>query len=242
MYTAKIREQSEKSVILYEGENAEEECQKYIAKHANVWHPNIMQIFGVSGLRGKHIVIAQDSLIPHWEYFALHRLSVILQVYLYALWISDRHDVSEYFLDNIINEGSSMSNPHWIRRSTGRLTVDLESSRIYTPPSWYTYERVHLDWNWHDCFEESQVFEVLSIPHFHRIAIKEFSNYRFLPLENQQNVTDIRLGAVLFSPLGTTGIRELVEVAFLPDLAMIEHELWIAVHPLSETMEDGWRR
>ncbi|KAJ7651295.1 hypothetical protein FB45DRAFT_34402 [Roridomyces roridus] len=90
MYSAKIREQSDKSVILYEGEHAEEECRKYIAKHANLWHRNLMQIFGVSDLCGKHVVIAQDSLITYRDYLALHRPSVVLQVYLYSLWTSEQ--------------------------------------------------------------------------------------------------------------------------------------------------------
>ncbi|KAJ7607718.1 hypothetical protein FB45DRAFT_393862 [Roridomyces roridus] len=86
MFSAQIRQQSEKSVILYEGEDAEEECRQYILKYANLWHPNIMQIFGVSNFGGKHAVIAQDSLIPHTEYLALHRHSVILRIFLLALW------------------------------------------------------------------------------------------------------------------------------------------------------------
>ncbi|KAJ7651329.1 hypothetical protein FB45DRAFT_34771 [Roridomyces roridus] len=90
-YTANIRERSEKTVILYDGENAEEECRQYISRHTNLWHPNIMQIFGVSNLGGKHAVIAQDSLIPYNEYLARHRDSVILRVFLLALWVRIKH-------------------------------------------------------------------------------------------------------------------------------------------------------
>ncbi|KAJ7651300.1 hypothetical protein FB45DRAFT_890202 [Roridomyces roridus] len=239
MYTAKIRGQSEKSVILYEGANAEEECRRYISQHANLWHPNIMQIFGVANFCGKYAVIAQDSLIPHDEYLELHCPSVILGVYLFALWISEAYDVAEYLRHGLAVSGTDK--PYWIRHSTGRLCVELEPSRTASTPMLNAYEPVQLAWNWHDSIEESQVLQVLSIPRFHDIVVNELANHRFVALNDQQ--TDIRIGAILSCPRATDRINELVEVAFLSNIGSNEilADTW-RVDRVGEIMEDGWRR
>ncbi|KAJ7615554.1 hypothetical protein FB45DRAFT_1008432 [Roridomyces roridus] len=64
VFSAKIRnEDLPHSVILFEGANSEAESRQYISRHADLWHPNLLQIFGVSNFSGKHAVIAQDGLV-----------------------------------------------------------------------------------------------------------------------------------------------------------------------------------
>ncbi|KAJ7617849.1 hypothetical protein FB45DRAFT_215377 [Roridomyces roridus] len=90
VFSAKIRsEDLPQAVILFEGAEAEAESREYISRHANFWHPNLLQIFGVSNFSGKHAVNAQDDLLPYTEYLDFHPVSTIRRVYLHALWASE---------------------------------------------------------------------------------------------------------------------------------------------------------
>ncbi|KAJ7618068.1 hypothetical protein FB45DRAFT_933232, partial [Roridomyces roridus] len=127
VFSAKVQTNDSKSVMLYKGETAEEECRKYISRHANIWHPNVLQIFGLSSLGGKHAVIAQDDLVPYTEYLGLHRPSFILQAYLYVCWVADFTDIHEF------RPQSTPNLTLWIRGSTGRLCLEFESRKMIGP-------------------------------------------------------------------------------------------------------------
>ncbi|KAJ7651170.1 hypothetical protein FB45DRAFT_32068 [Roridomyces roridus] len=88
IYSAKIHGvESDRAVFVYEGQNGEQEWREYIDRHSQMWHPTILQIFGLASSSGVHAVVAQDDLLPLDRFMALRRLSPVMTVYVYALLV-----------------------------------------------------------------------------------------------------------------------------------------------------------
>ncbi|KAJ7607685.1 hypothetical protein FB45DRAFT_393600 [Roridomyces roridus] len=234
MFSAKIRHDTERSLFLFEGENAQENCREYIARHANLWHPNVLQIFGVSDVAGTHGVVAHDDLIPHQDYFDLRQVSTILQIYLHALWHLESR--------NVFAQLGEFVGTEWIRASSGRLCIDLEPSDILGPKALSQDLNPSLcgqvDWN--DSTWETKAMDVLSISDFHHISARGFAQDQYFQ-SNPGQPTDVKLGSVVFSAGRSPQLEDYVEVAFLP-VVDVELKGWKS-HPVRATiMDDGWTR
>ncbi|KAJ7627225.1 hypothetical protein FB45DRAFT_1060000 [Roridomyces roridus] len=239
VFSAKVQNNDSKSVILYEGETAEEECREYISRHANTWHPNVLQIFGLSSFGGQHAVIAQDDLVPHTEYLAFHRPSFILEAYLYVCWIADFTDLREF------RPQSTPNLALWIRSSTGRLCLEFESRKMIHPPVWMSASRISnttacIDWN--DPTWETRATEILSLDQFHYICFRNFARYRIFAVEADK-VADIRLGTLLFGWSESIELEDYTEIARLPsaefELGWGLFDTWnVTPHPC----DNGWTR
>ncbi|KAJ7627152.1 hypothetical protein FB45DRAFT_58485 [Roridomyces roridus] len=73
IYSAKIHGlESKRAVVVYRGENAEQEWREYIERHSRVWHPTILQIFGLASFSDVHAVVAHDDLLSDDDFFELH--------------------------------------------------------------------------------------------------------------------------------------------------------------------------
>ncbi|KAJ7627466.1 hypothetical protein FB45DRAFT_921405 [Roridomyces roridus] len=238
MFSANIGEDGGRSVILFEGENAEENCREYISRHASLWHPNILQIFGVSHSYGTHAVITHDELMPYEDYLDFHQLSTIPCIYLHALWASDIYKTQQYFRPR--GTGGDSIPTRWIRRSSGRLclSLDLEPSNIREPyPACGILVGLPprpVDWN--DSTWETNTFEVLSVSDFHSLSSEVSFEFHYIQIDLGQ-YTDMRLGAVFLPSFPLEGHAE---VAFLPDIPW-EWEVW-QLNGLGTVMEDGWTR
>ncbi|KAJ7607733.1 hypothetical protein FB45DRAFT_394117 [Roridomyces roridus] len=88
MYSAKIHGiESERAVVVYRGENAEQEWREYIERHSRAWHPTILQIFGLASFSGVHAVVAHDDLLSYDDFLELRHPSPVMIVYLHACWV-----------------------------------------------------------------------------------------------------------------------------------------------------------
>ncbi|KAJ7607683.1 hypothetical protein FB45DRAFT_947491 [Roridomyces roridus] len=239
MFSATIQERTERSVLLFNGENAEEDCRQYISRHARLWHPNILQIFGVSEICGTHVVIVHDDLMPYEDYWDLRQPSTILRIYLLALWQSEYLNVYAE-----IGIGSS-DVTQWICGSSGRLCIDLERTDIRGPSSAFpaldSNRRSLVDWN--DFTSETKALEVLSISDFHLISAAVFGQRHHFFFRAGQH-TDMRVGTVLLNPTRSWLLEnrsDNVEVAFLPDRT-IECGPWEMYRARETIMDDGWTR
>ncbi|KAJ7642108.1 hypothetical protein FB45DRAFT_1022815 [Roridomyces roridus] len=94
--------ESEKAVVVYNGRNAEEERQKYVERHSKFWHPNILQIFGLSSYSGLYAAVTHEDMMPYLEFLAVHRPSPVMTVYLHACWRLDFDSVLAYNLSDVV--------------------------------------------------------------------------------------------------------------------------------------------
>ncbi|KAF7353199.1 hypothetical protein MSAN_01507600 [Mycena sanguinolenta] len=126
------------TVAVYQGDGAGEEWQRDIAKYESIWHPNIMQLYGLMSTRGLHAMIFHDELIPYDQFFGRFQHLPILSTYIIGYCTTEFLEANAYVY-NVI--GSSQENSVWIRPSTGQLCLDLiqggaeASSKLYWWPA-----------------------------------------------------------------------------------------------------------
>ncbi|KAF7337246.1 hypothetical protein MSAN_02277100 [Mycena sanguinolenta] len=137
------------TVVVYQGDGAEEEWQRDVAKYESIWHPNIMQLYGLVSTKGLHTMIFHDELIPYDQFFGRFQHSPILSTYIIGYCSTEYLEANTYIY-NVI--GSSKEKSVWIQPSTGRLCLDLvqggteASSKLYWwPADVLRLEKVSLD-------------------------------------------------------------------------------------------------
>ncbi|KAF7353205.1 hypothetical protein MSAN_01508200 [Mycena sanguinolenta] len=65
IHHAKIRgDPGTVTVAIYQGDGAEEEWRKAVAKYQSIWHPNIMQLYGLVSSKGLYAMIFHDGADP----------------------------------------------------------------------------------------------------------------------------------------------------------------------------------
>ncbi|KAJ7190482.1 hypothetical protein B0H12DRAFT_1172646 [Mycena haematopus] len=85
LYSAKIEGRKlTLTVAMYQGNGAEEQWRKDVAKYMSMRHPNIIQIYGAASSGGMHAAIFNDDLIPLKQFVDYYRDSPVLMVYIYA--------------------------------------------------------------------------------------------------------------------------------------------------------------
>ncbi|KAJ7627309.1 hypothetical protein FB45DRAFT_1060047 [Roridomyces roridus] len=197
MLAAKVHPmESEKAVVLYDGSNAEEERRKYVERHSKFWHPNLLQIFGLANHCGSYAVVTHEDLMPYREFMALHRPSPVMTVYLIACWNLDWHSV-DAFGGNITYDQTE-----WIRRSTGRLCVELEPSGVENPPgTWVLSPRLPVDapLGLNNPDFETHAVQILTEGVYRGICMSGLENWHELGLFKQ---AEVRVGVLAFFPLG----------------------------------------
>ncbi|KAJ7603845.1 hypothetical protein FB45DRAFT_958761 [Roridomyces roridus] len=237
IYSAKIHGvESERAVVVYRGENADQEWREYIERHSRIWHPTILQIFGLANFSGVHAVVAHDELLPTNHFLALRVPPPVMKVYLYARWKTDYDDYAHYCKETNTGRGPETS---WVRLSTGRLCVELARSQIYQPNFWlldnllpeYGHQPpLALD----DASSETRAIESLSIQLYHDIC---FTCLGHLSGNLSWENSDVPLGALIFAP--SEGSLETVAWA-ASDLDQVDFE-WDG-RAFGERMTTGWTR
>ncbi|KAJ7095581.1 hypothetical protein C8R44DRAFT_860239 [Mycena epipterygia] len=106
-----VGKQSDMTVAVYQGENAEETWKREVSKYSGIRHPNFVQLYASVNSDGLYATIFHDDLVPLKQFVDEYRHSVISTVYLYS-----------FFHAELDLRGQSLS---WIRRSTGRLCLEI---------------------------------------------------------------------------------------------------------------------
>ncbi|KAJ7642197.1 hypothetical protein FB45DRAFT_366286 [Roridomyces roridus] len=159
-------------------------------------HPNILQIFGLSNHSGLYAAVTHEDMMPYLEFLAVHRPSPFMRVYLQACWRLDFDSVLAYDKTFLSKTWTS-----WIRRSSGRLCIELEDTDIVEP----------LTSVWQHDFPVDAPL-VLNNPAFERQAVQMLTevSYRaicFSELAEDQQLcsftrAEARVGVLAFFPLG----------------------------------------
>ncbi|KAJ7127725.1 hypothetical protein C8R44DRAFT_873534 [Mycena epipterygia] len=85
VYNARIEgKQSDMTVAVYQGENAEETWKRELGKYTGLRHPNIVQLYGAVNSGSLYATIFHDDLVPFEQFIDEYQHSVISTVYLYV--------------------------------------------------------------------------------------------------------------------------------------------------------------
>ncbi|KAF7334325.1 hypothetical protein MSAN_02377300 [Mycena sanguinolenta] len=114
------------TVAMYQGDGAEEEWRKDVAKYESIWDPRIMQVYGLVSTKGLYAMVFHDELIPYAQFLRHFQHSPILRTYIFGYCLiiktTECHEATNY-IDNVI--GPSTETSVWVRPSTGQLCLDL---------------------------------------------------------------------------------------------------------------------
>ncbi|KAK7035606.1 hypothetical protein R3P38DRAFT_2517638, partial [Favolaschia claudopus] len=123
-HTAKVKDQKEMTVVVYEGQDAKEELKRDVAKYMKFRHPSFVQLYGMVYSENIYASIFYDVLIPWRDIKSIYRQSPMVLCYLYAYVAA-----SGYFRRRFGSGlyGSTSDYTVFLRPSTGRLCIDLGS-------------------------------------------------------------------------------------------------------------------
>ncbi|KAF7377108.1 hypothetical protein MSAN_00129800 [Mycena sanguinolenta] len=248
------------TVAIYQGNDAEEvrsmaprDCEVYVSAASFMrmfsphWflthttsHPNIVQICSAASSNGLHAMLFNDDLIPLQEVLDRHRDSHFLTVYIYAYCNQDFTEASNYILSAFQRELWTFEHTSWIRRSTGRLCVEL------TPGL-----NLWLDWRSptspclsgvHSLSASAETIttfiDLLTLEQYHNICVWNLGKHRRFDLSI---FTTVNLGAVY--DCYSDSLEDSVEIAFLPSAEASRIRGWMtSERGTGELMSDGWTR
>ncbi|KAJ7618728.1 hypothetical protein FB45DRAFT_932299 [Roridomyces roridus] len=241
--------QSEVSVFLYEGDDAEQKWRDFLARHTNLWHPNIVQIFAISTMNGTYAAVAHDDLLPYSEFMASHRPSPIMTVLAYVCWSIDNANGWQYVADTLPRLRLTRADlTGWILRSTGRLCLEFTPSQdpeLDRYPHASIHDKQLRSSPQFDLINftdrsggraEACAVEYMTIYRFHDVCYWELAQWRMgIVLAAHSSVS---IGAVVLDR-GAGGGG--VQVARLPDIPFSARG-WEGDGVEEETMSDGWIR
>ncbi|KAF7353287.1 hypothetical protein MSAN_01516700 [Mycena sanguinolenta] len=132
------------TVAVYQGDGAEEEWRKDIAKYESIWHPYIMQLCGLVNTERLYAMVFHDGLIPYDQFIRCFEHSPILKIYISGYCTTEYREATDYIYDVI---GPSMERSVWIRSSTGQLCLDLAQGGpgTSTDLNWWGIRVLHLE-------------------------------------------------------------------------------------------------
>ncbi|KAJ7716407.1 hypothetical protein B0H14DRAFT_3012889 [Mycena olivaceomarginata] len=237
IYSAHIEgRRSDMTVAVYQGPNAEENWKSEIQKYSGIRHPNFLQLYGAVSSSGLYAMIFHDELVPYADYTEEHPLSPMLTVYHLGCISSQDADDYNRFLhghpmvhrDSLrLDECVKICHPDvtWIRRSTGRLCVGLDSSNRQ---SYWDLGKLPMDRPLPQISSlgpnrESAVVSSLSYGRYYSICDAYLAG---------KICFTIRLGAIVL----WAGEKE---IAWIPTL-MFKNPGW--QHEHAEIMNNGWTR
>ncbi|KAJ6464523.1 hypothetical protein C8R45DRAFT_501368 [Mycena sanguinolenta] len=85
IYHAEIRrDPGPVTVAMYQGDGAEQEWQRHVAKYESIRHPHIMQLYGLVSTKGLYAMIFHNELIPYRQFLRRFKHSPILSAYIMA--------------------------------------------------------------------------------------------------------------------------------------------------------------
>ncbi|KAJ7714431.1 hypothetical protein B0H16DRAFT_1742624 [Mycena metata] len=125
VYSAKVGHRK-MTVVMFEGDSAEQEWQQNITTYLGLRHPNILQIYGVANSGSIHATLFHGDLMLLEEFLDLHEhYSPILQVYLTASAVEQSGRADDYFASQFGWRLIYGEYTVWIQLSTGTISAEL---------------------------------------------------------------------------------------------------------------------
>ncbi|KAJ6525980.1 hypothetical protein B0H19DRAFT_581522 [Mycena capillaripes] len=239
VYSAKIGGRNT-MVKMYEGPGAEEEWRQDIATYMSLRHPNLIQIYGAASFSGTHAAVFHDDLIPLRHFTELYKHSHFKTVYLYAYCTAEFVAAAGYIDSILCRECPSFlcqgDYTLWMRRSTGRLCVDLAqpSTVSFLNALWFSGLQIS---SFTELNTEASIIDPLTAREYYNICYYDLAQFRLIAVSTRITVT---LGVVLFWP-ESNRFEDSVEVAFAPNP-------WVSLSwkspkgVLGEVTARGWTR
>ncbi|KAF7353159.1 MFS general substrate transporter [Mycena sanguinolenta] len=127
-YHAEIRrDPGTVTVVMYQGDGAEDEWRQDVTKYESIRHPNIVQLYGLVSTKRLYAMVFHDELIPYDQFLRRFQHSSILTTYIFAycrimkdVEFNEASDYIDHVSPNISRDSSV-----WIRSATGELCLDL---------------------------------------------------------------------------------------------------------------------
>ncbi|KAF7337102.1 hypothetical protein MVEN_02147800 [Mycena venus] len=244
LHSAKIEgRNSPVTVAVYQGNRAKEEWQRDIEKYV---HPSIVQIYAAASSKNIHAAIFHDDLVPFRQFVDLYYChSPILTVNIYACGYIEFQAPRNYFHSAFQHRLSQIECTILVRRSTGRLCVDLvpggvlffnyvpavfEYASIETPPP---QGPKSLD----APNQEAIVIDSLTLDQYHHVCRWDLQQYRTFTMFTSST---INLGVVISCSSGKP-YEDSVEIAFLSNIPISEYNWEIDGNPAAlDLMQNGW--
>ncbi|KAJ6464493.1 hypothetical protein C8R45DRAFT_500827 [Mycena sanguinolenta] len=153
MYHAKICcDPGTVTVVMYQGNGAEEEWRQHVAKYESIRHPHIMQLYALVSTKGLYAMVFYDELIPYAQFLRRFEHSPFLSAYIVTYCTAEFKDATNYISDVFFSSVLGLFNPldcsAWIRPLTGELCLELapaSSSGPWGPSHMPRVENVSLD-------------------------------------------------------------------------------------------------
>ncbi|KAF7374283.1 MFS general substrate transporter [Mycena sanguinolenta] len=224
-YSARVKgRKSDMTVAVYQGHNAEEEWRRDVDKYSGVRHPKFLQVYGVTGSSSLYATVFHDDLVSLQEIYWLCRRSSLATAYLDAYFGLELCDAEAYIHSisgTFLHHGSYTL---WMRRSSGRLCVDLSPNTFERPllPAVLPGEVPHIPIPPLPRDQDAAIIEGLTlrqhleiIDHCHRISLWS-SDFLLV-------VSQVKLGALLYIS------------------SDFEHPVKIASPPACQFEDSGWK-
>ncbi|KAJ6555862.1 hypothetical protein B0H19DRAFT_137156 [Mycena capillaripes] len=233
LYSARLGGQNT-TVAIYQGPGAEEKWRKDIAKYMSVRHPNLVQIRGVANHGGLHATLFHDDLIP-FKHFVDLQPSHFSKVYTYTYCCNDFEAANNHFYFTFRQH---LECTFWIRRSSGRLCMDLGQANDYPISLDIARAQRHGMYSSNAPNTEAKIIESLTLEQYHHICYQSLGHFRFT---NISTPITHNLGAVICCP-SRDRLEDSVEIAWLPNTPILS-PWWKTRSGMAEQiMEDGWTR
>ncbi|KAF7340606.1 hypothetical protein MSAN_02132100 [Mycena sanguinolenta] len=199
IYSARVEGRKENlTVAIYQGDDAEEKWRQDVARYMSMCHPNIIQIWGVANSNHIHATLFNDDLIPLSHFLDQHRYSHFLTVYIYACCNQDFRQVHDYIFSTFQQFLSSLDCTTLIRRSTGRLCIELTKSSETSWLEWWQPELPGLSPTYRmDILETTnanRTIQSLPVGQYYEICYLKLAQHRFFAIPAG---TLVNLGAIL---------------------------------------------
>jgi len=225
------------TAALYLGGGAEEDWKQDLSLHSHLRHPNFVQIYATASSSGIRATIFHDELIPFKHFLTMPQDSHFSTVYSLVCCDLEFIDARRYFKETFQAALFQDDCTFWIRRSTGRLCVDLVPSG--TSETLFFSPLARSKRSFHDLIPEAAAMDSLDLDQYHWLCYWHLRRIRSLQIPVEAGV---KLGTLIRAPAPSSSQQDLFEVAvLLPDWDM-NIAYWCTNSTIGEIMGNGWTR
>ncbi|KAF7374136.1 hypothetical protein MSAN_00295000 [Mycena sanguinolenta] len=227
-----------RTVAVYQGNDAEREWRRDIAKYVAVRHPNIIQLYGTASAGNTYAAVFHDDLIPFLQILDFYRHSHFSTAYIYAYIGLEFRAADRYFQTIFKDLLHDLDCTFFIRRSTGRFCVDLVPGGVMLHP-YPTSDKMSTQRGLKFLAGKNRdtvIIDSLTLGAYHQICSREFSLPRVISISTS---VAVNLGSVVNCPPQNS--RDgVVEIAHLQPLNPQRSSYDWSIP--GKIMENGWKR
>ncbi|KAK7035615.1 hypothetical protein R3P38DRAFT_3263136 [Favolaschia claudopus] len=96
-YTAEVKDRKDMTLVVYEGQDAEEEFKEDVARSMKFRHPSFLQLYGIVHSGNIYASIFYDVLIPWRDIERIYQPFLVMFCYIYASASNEFKAASDYF-------------------------------------------------------------------------------------------------------------------------------------------------